>query len=328
MRCDLSIYWIEDTPTWRSATEKLLKLELLDSGISVDFICESNTDTARREIENSCIGFKKYDLFFVDLNISSDIDGTQIINALRKNHIDVDILFYSADKEKDIRDTVSQDFSSFEGVYIANRKTFQEKAIALIEKNARKLLSIQNIRGKLMDCTSENDFIITSYILEKYRTLTKDQKDKLDEVVKEYLVENIAGNAKKIESECARVSEHGIAKIKDFITQPSFIVPLELKYLIFGQMLSMLGEDATKFENYFDKIVKKRNVLAHKKLDICDHADHIKYCDTLSQFKSRQCVEACEECTSSYSIAIDEWDEIRKNANDFSSLFDEILCKL
>ena len=328
MRCDLSIYWIEDTPTWRRATEELLKLELLGSGISVDFICESNTDTAQHEIENSCAGFKKYDLFFVDLNISSDIDGTQIINALRKNHIDVDILFYSADKEKDIRETVSHDFSSFEGVYVANRKTFQEKALALIEKNARKLLSIQNIRGKLMDCTSENDFIITSYILEKYKSLTHDQKDHLDEVVKEYLTQNIAKNAEKIQKEYESISEHGISKIKDFISQPSFVVPLELKYIIFGQMLNMLGEDATKFNSYFEKIVKKRNVLAHKKLDICDKADHIKYCDTLSQFKARSCDGNCENCTGSYAITIDEWNEIRKNANEFSSMFDEILCKL
>lgn len=328
MRHDLSIYWIEDTPTWRGATEKVLKLELLGSGITVDFKCENNTDTARREIENSCIGFKKYDLFFVDLNISSDIDGTQIINALRKNHIDVDILFYSADKEKNIREAVSQDFSSFEGVYIANRKTFQEKAIALIEKNARKLLSIQNIRGKLMDCTSENDFIITSYILEKYKDLTKEQKKELDEIIKEYFNKNIVENAEKIKNECDRISKCGVSKIKDFINQPSFIVPLELKYLIFSSMLTLTGEDCEKFKNYFEKVVKKRNVLAHKKLDICNNADHIKYCDTLSQFKSRQCVEDCTECANAYSISITEWEAIRKDANNFSNMFNDILSKL
>ena len=176
MRYDLLVYWVEDTPTWANSEKDIMRYELQDLGIMVDFKSESNADTAKAEIANSCKGFKKYDLFFIDYNISSDIDGQAIINSLRQNNVDVDILFYSADREKEIRTTISQNLSDFEGVYVANRNTFHEKALALIEKNARKLLSIQNIRGKLMDCTSENDFIIKSYILKKFPELNDDQK--------------------------------------------------------------------------------------------------------------------------------------------------------
>ena len=154
MRYDLLVYWVEDTPTWAKSEKDLMRYELQDLGIMVDFKSEDNADTAKTEIANSCKGFKKYDLFFIDYNISSDIDGQAIINSLRQNNVDVDILFYSADREKEIRSTISQNLSAFEGVYVANRNTFHEKAMALIEKNSRKLLSIQNIRGKLMDCTS------------------------------------------------------------------------------------------------------------------------------------------------------------------------------
>ena len=200
MRYDLLVYWVEDTPTWANSEKDIMRYELQDLGIMVDFKSESNADTAKAEIANSCKGFKKYDLFFIDYNISSDIDGQAIINSLRQNNVDVDILFYSADREKEIRTTISQNLSDFEGVYVANRNTFHEKALALIEKNARKLLSIQNIRGKLMDCTSENDFIIKSYILKKFPELNDDQKKRVVAVINEYMKSTIITQTEQISS--------------------------------------------------------------------------------------------------------------------------------
>lgn len=327
MRYDLLVYWVEDTPTWANSEKDIMRYELQDLGIMVDFISESNADTAKAEIANSCKGFKKYDLFFIDYNISSDIDGQAIINSLRLNNVDVDILFYSADREKEIRTTISQNLSDFEGVYVANRNTFHEKALALIEKNSRKLLSIQNIRGKLMDSTSENDFIIKSYILENFSKLNDDQKTRVVSVINEYMKSTIAPQIDQIDSECKKIDESGISKIKDFMNLPSFIVPLELKYTLFEEIAKELGEDAT-IQNYFNNVVKKRNILAHKKLDICDNLDHIKYCDTLKQFKTRACNTSCDQCTGEFSITVDEWEQIRKDTNAFTLIFDEMLSKL
>ena len=327
MRYDLLVYWVEDTPTWANSEKDIMRYELQDLGIMVDFKSESNADTAKAEIANSCKGFKKYDLFFIDYNISSDIDGQAIINSLRQNNVDVDILFYSADREKEIRTTISQNLSDFEGVYVANRNTFHEKALALIEKNSRKLLSIQNIRGKLMDCTSENDFIIKSYILEKFPKLNDDQKKRVVSVINAYMKSTIVTQTEQIESECKKIDESGISKIKDFMDLPSFIVPLELKYTLFEEIAKELGENAT-IQNYFNNVVKKRNVLAHKKLDICYNLDHIKYCDTLKQFKNRACNTSCDQCTSEFSITVDEWEQIRKDTNAFTLIFDGMLSKL
>ncbi len=327
MRYDLLVYWVEDTPTWANSEKDIMRYELQDLGIMVDFKSESNADTAKAEIANSCKGFKKYDLFFIDYNISSDIDGQAIINSLRQNNVDVDILFYSADREKEIRTTISQNLSDFEGVYVANRNTFHEKALALIEKNSRKLLSIQNIRGKLMDCTSENDFIIKSYILEKFPKLDDEPKMRVVSVINEYMKNSIVTQIEQIESECRKIDESGISKIKDFMDLPSFIVPLELKYTLFEEIAKELGENAT-IQNYFNNVVKKRNVLAHKKLDICDNLDHIKYCDTLKQFKNRACNTACDQCTGEFSITVNEWEQIRKDTNAFTLIFDGMLSKL
>ena len=327
MRYDLLVYWVEDTPTWAKSEKDLMRYELQDLGIMVDFKSEDNADTAKMEIANSCKGFKKYDLFFIDYNISSDIDGQAIINSLRQNNVDVDILFYSADREKEIRSTISQNLSAFEGVYVANRNTFHEKAMALIEKNSRKLLSIQNIRGKLMDCTSENDFVIKSYILEKFPGLSDEQKKRVVAVINKYMKEHIITQTSEIESECKKIDSTGISKIKEFMNLPSYIVPLELKYIIFEEVSKELGDNPS-IQNYFTNVVKKRNVLAHKKLDICDNSDHIKYCDTLSQFKNRVCSSPCDQCPGDFSITVDEWKQIRKDTNAFTLVFDGMLSKL
>ena len=328
MTYDLCVYWIEDTPVWANSVKKLLTYPLHDTGVMVNFISESRVDTAKAEIANSCKGFKKYDLFFIDYNISSDIDGKDIINSLRSNNVDVDILFYSADREKEIRSIIASNLTDFEGVYVANRDTFMEKALALIEKNARKLLSIQNIRGKLMDSTSENDFIIKSYIIEKYKGLNADQKRAVCNAVNEYLSTNVEPNSKKIADTCKEVEECGIKKIKDFISLPSYIVPLELKYLLFKEIAKQYGENTARYDGYFNSVVHKRNVLAHKKLDICDNLDHIKYCDTLSQFKNRVCNQSCDQCDGNFSISLDEWQQVRKQANVFTLIFEDILSKL
>lgn len=328
MRFDLCVYWVEDSKGWSSTIKENMLLELKDEGIAVDFITEENADTAKSEMQNSCRGFKKYDLFFVDYNISSELTGKDIINALRNYDVDVDILFYSMDREKDIREAIAKNLSSYEGVYIANRNTFQEKALNLIHKNVRKLLSIQNIRGKLMDCTSENDFIINSYILENYNKLSPEQKATVDGEVLEYVLENILPQSQRIADFVESLKAGGISKIKDFMKSPSSQVPLELKYKLFELIATQLGGSEVRFEHYFQSVVKKRNVLAHKKLDLCEKQDHIKYCDTLQQYKARACGEQCQSCDNQFSISIEEWTEIRKHANLYSLVFDGMLKKL
>lgn len=328
MRYDLSVYWVEDSTGWCDSIRELMELELCDDGIAVDFVTESNVGTAQNEMENSCKGFKKYDLFFVDFNISSAITGKDIIDSLRKYNVDVDILFYSANREKEIRKTIAENLSSYEGVYIANRDTFQEKALGLIQKNARKMLSIQNIRGKLMDCTSENDFIINSYILESYPKLSAEQKAKVDATVSNYVEVNILPQSNAIKEFSDGLKANGIVRIKDFMKKDSSQVPLKLKYKLFELIASELGESQIRFEHYFESVVKKRNVLAHKKLDLCDKQDHIKYCDTMQQYKARACENQCTGCNNSYSISVDDWTEIRKHANLYSQVFDGMLVKL
>ena len=114
MRYDINVYWVEDTPMWGKTAKELLELNLTEEGIYADFSMESDAQKAKERIENNCTGFKRYDLLFIDYNISSsDYDGAKLIQDLRNNNIDVDILFYSADREKEIKGMVAKNLSSY-----------------------------------------------------------------------------------------------------------------------------------------------------------------------------------------------------------------------
>ena len=329
MRYDINVYWVEDTPMWGKTAKELLELNLAEEGIYADFSMESDAQKAKERIENNCTGFKRYDLLFIDYNISSsDYDGAKLIQDLRNNNIDVDILFYSADREKEIKGMVAKNLSSYEGVYIANRDTFKDKALALLEKNTRRQLSIKSIRGMLMDNTSENDFIVKSYILEKYDDLTDSQKQSVCDAIRQYIVQPQYPSEDKINSFVKKLEENSTIRIKEVLELPNYLVPIELKYIIFNEMVKNIGDVKIDVEKYTQEVVKKRNILAHKKLEICQDLSHIKFCDTLKQYRARKCIERCGQCTDEYTISVEEWNEIRKQTLEFSNSLDAILESL
>lgn len=331
MRVDLNVFWVEDTPTWRIATEKLIKLELDELGLSVKFDEIKSGDHALSIINKNAVGFKKYDLFLIDFNLSSkdDVDGQRIIEVLRGDDVDVDadILFYSQKKEKQIREKIKEDVINFEGIYVCNRNDFVEKVIWLLKKNARRQLSIKNIRGMLMDNTSENDFIVKSYILQKYGKLKPEDRKSINDKVCEYFKNSTHLAQESMVSNVNSLKTNGIEKINEFLQLNSFYVSLELKYLIFKWMIEISGnsEDIVVLENYNKNVVKHRNTLAHKKLEVCEQQSHIKYCDDYKQYLNRACNGGCGNCAGDNKISLQEWESIRKMVLSSSNIFDKIL---
>ena len=187
MRYDLNILWVEDTATYYEETKEILETYAEDNGISLKFHYIQDVNVFFEKIKNNEKGFRLYDIFFIDYSLSSGIVGSQLITDLRAKNMDSDILFYSSDKESEIRRIIEEDIGSFEGVYVANRDNFDDKSYLLINKNARCLTSLSNIRGYLMDQTSENDFTVQSYILYKFDKLTSVQKQEISNILLEYI---------------------------------------------------------------------------------------------------------------------------------------------
>lgn len=184
---DLNILWVEDTSTYYEEAKEILEGYAQDSGISVKFHYIQDVKDFYKKMSNNEDGFKLFDIYFIDYSLSWGIVGSTLISMLRKKKINADILFYSSDKEKSIRETIEKNVGLFEGVYVANKNNFDDKSYMLISKNAKRLTSLSNIRGYLMDQTSENDFTVKSYIMEKFESLTPEQKDEITAILTDYM---------------------------------------------------------------------------------------------------------------------------------------------
>lgn len=331
MRYDLKILWVEDSRVFYDSAKGILIMYAEDNGISLDFEYVEDVEVFIEKIEKETNRFKAYDICFVDYNLSQKILGNDLIKQLKRKELDSDILFYSSEYEPKIREDIREDLSSYEGVYIANRENFEEKANYLITKNARNLTKLSNIRGFLMDQTSENDYIIKSYILRKFAELSTEQKEEISKFILQIVRQSAERFKIKANSLVEQLDEKGIEDIKKFMKNMNDVVPLKLKYQIFEKMITFLGEvsfEEVTLEKYFEDIVKARNNLAHKKLDLCKMQRYIKYYDDIDQFENRKCPKDCKEHTNDNKYSMDDWNEIRKNVQKFGRSIDAVQEKL
>lgn len=331
MRYDMRVLWVEDTPKFYKETKDILEMFAEDMGLVIDFKYIQNVEEFMQNIGNEKNGFKLFDIYFIDYTLSNGVVGDSVIKELRKEEVDADVLFYSSEHERDIRSTIIDDLNSFQGVYIANRDNFEEKSTFLLKKNARRLLALNNIRGLLMDQTSENDYTVNSYILRKFDELTTEQKISISKMLEEYISKKSNELGEQIPEVLEKLKTTGITNIKKTMGLSSYLFPIDLKYRVFQKIMDYLGEDSfseNSLDTYLDKTVKERNKLAHKKLELCKTQQYILYYDTIDQKENRKCPVDCEQHTDQYKISVQEWKEIRKNVIAFGKCFDAVQDKL
>lgn len=331
MRFDINILWIDDSQDWQKQQQELFELTIDDYyGLLHNIEYTPNTDIVIDRLTHEAVGFKLYDLIFVDYNISNTLQGNQIIDMLRKNKVDADILFYSAQDANDLKKIIFEGNGAFEGIYIANRDNFQDKAVSLYEKNIRNLLSLSNIRGFLADKTSENDYVVNSYILRNFDKLSDLDKNEIREKIKNMVESEQEKQAEKRKEYC-KIIERQDLNINKVLRLPAYIIPLKAKYMMFKAVLNARSNttfNEYSIEKYFDEIVNKRNTVAHQKLDVCKQQKYIKHFDNINQYQSNRCPENCSYHTDEHKISIEEWLSIVKLTNVYSKLFDMIAAEL
>lgn len=331
MRYDLKILWVEDTKEFFEEERDILKMSAEELGVALAFEYVENAKIFLEKMEVNASGFKLYDICFVDYNLSQRIFGDVLIKLLRSKRMDSDVLFYSSEYESKIREVIKKDLGAFEGVFTANRDNFEDKANYLINKNARNLTKLSNIRGFLMDQTSENDYTMKSYILRNFDKLSSNEKAEISEFVLDSIKKLVQRFSRNSDILINELETNGINDIKRFMKTMSDIVPLKLKYQIFEKMVIFLEENDFKeisVRQYIDEIVKARNNLAHKKLDICKQQMYIKYYDDIIQFEQRACPETCESHNDDNKYSVRQWNALRKNAQKFGKSMDLIQKRL
>lgn len=333
MRENISILWVEDSKSYYEEAKDILEMHAEDKGIKVNFKYVENAFSLLEELDKQVQGFQIYDICFVDyaLSMPDNKTGENIIRELRQKKVGTDILFYSSENITTIRETIKQDLSSFEGVYVADRDTFEDKSKLLLNKNSKKLYSINNIRGILMNETSENDYIMKSYILKEYSTLLDEQKVEITKLIKEKIL-NKASNIDDISKKLLkRIEDERLLEAKRILSIVNDLLGLKDRYEILEKIIqykSVSDVDSGKIDNYLNKLVDLRNKLAHRKLEICNSCQYVLHYNDINDYEQKHCCSECDDCcvhTGDNKICVEEWNNLKKELIEFGQSMDKLL---
>ena len=145
------ILWFEDDNDWREASEPYINEKLTPFNLNAKIDKYIGNDFHIEQIG----GKNEIDLILMDFNLSHGVHGDELINQIRECNILADILFYSADYPG-MLDKIKQRIEHFSGIYLSDRdESFEDILNKLICKVIRRSQDTVNLRGILMDKTSE-----------------------------------------------------------------------------------------------------------------------------------------------------------------------------
>lgn len=322
MNIKFNVVWIDDTKSYYQGYLPRLK-EVIKSNNLIDNIVyfEGYDEYQQKVLLNFDKDvFNKYDLLLVDYSLSGKT-GDQIINELRDKEIYTDIVFYSSNFSKMTKGIQGKD--QLDGVFLADREVNLNNIINnVIKKNLKRSNDIANIRGLLMDSTSEFDFIARELSIKLFESLDKnDQEEILD------AVDNAIDEAKnRSEKNFVKVkSKSEKNKLIEALKSVQYVMDNKDRYVVFQTILEKTKqynkdkEGNFKADTYACDLIKPRNDLAHQKLYYGECGKKIQ---KATNNNPNKCLEDCDNCESVYDVQ--KCEELRKLMFKYYCLFTEL----
>lgn len=133
MKIDYNILWFEDIPEWYESMIPFVDGYLDSKGFSLIADRKDNSDNLELLLKRN-----EFDLILLDYNLKDGETGDKIIEKVRSFDLYTNVIFYSQDGERKLREILQQ--RGLEGVYCANREgeDFREKLFNVIEITIKK----------------------------------------------------------------------------------------------------------------------------------------------------------------------------------------------
>ncbi len=180
------ILWFEDEISW-FRMEQMRINSILQTHYLIPEI-------ARRDGENFNIlelSGNEFDLILMDFKLAAGATGDKIVTAIRSNDILTDILFYSSE-EQNMLSAIYAAMPTIDGVYLTKRdyEIFTKKAEKLISKIVKRSEDIVNLRGFVLDGSSDFEVRIKEILNIVWNKLGEEEKLELEEAVKKTIKRN------------------------------------------------------------------------------------------------------------------------------------------
>lgn len=308
------ILWYEDQEDWyksmKSAVEDAIKDFELIPIIDFKKTPAINID----EIEKN-----NYDLILVDYNLSNSkngVNGDRVIEQIRNGKIYTDVIFYSEHEEK-LKKIFTQKW--LEGVYVARRekRQFIKKINDITNKNLRRSISPSNLRGIVMDNTSEFDAEIKEIIIKAWQLLDEERKKEIDEYIKNDILKSALETTKENYNKYMQREDMIINDVlQDNIFDSNKKARLLNRFMKLDEDFCKVLKDIFKkhveteqnfCDSYNNEIIKYRNALAHAEKQQAENDIYIgKHDGQDIEFNKQLC------------------DKIRQNLIKYYYLFEEL----
>lgn len=277
MDINYKILWFEDTDesfeTLSRRTERYVN--------SRNLRCNIQRVWGASDFNISDYDLNTYEILIVDLRLSQDSKGYDIIQIIRDGNYVNDVLFYSAEGVDALSKIMEE--HRLEGVFVTDRnnKTFMPKVRQLIDKSIRRSENVINIRGIVMDETSEFDTQMCEIANAAQTLMSEDEIRSLKEYIANHLLNGKVSDSKGL---AEKYVISGDWAISDVIAEHEFNSMMKAKLLNYilnlennvrissavdncrNSLPEIFEGNKIKFVATYDKdILKFRNKLAHVK---------------------------------------------------------------
>jgi hypothetical protein len=278
MSLEYNIFWVEDLDesfdTYSRRIRKYVE--------SKNFRCNIYRIKMQNEFDIEKINLNDFDILIIDYRLGENEDGREIIKSVRQGKYLNDVLFYSGEGEAKLLQLVQE--QALEGVFVSNRdnQVFMPKIEALIDKSIRRTINPINIRGMVMDVTSEFDNVINDIISASWLLLKSDEKDDIEKYIVKNLVEDRRKSVNRFSEKYSEENELAMLELlneREFTSEKSVrllnkILQSENHKIMSARdnSISILVNNETDgeirfYNEYKEGVLDFRNILAHAKFD-------------------------------------------------------------
>ena len=254
MNTFFKILWFEDEVTWFNM-ERLRINSILQEHYLIPEIVRKDGD----DFDISELTGNDYDLIIMDYKLAEGTTGDTVVTAIRENNILTDILFYSSE-EHNMLTAISKGMPPIDGVYLTKRdyNLFTQKAENLINKIVKRSEDIVNLRGFVMDGSSDFEVRIQEILNIVWNKFTEEEKGILEEAVQRTIKRN-EDRDQKTKKKVLEVNPTFPAAVNNihFFSHSDRLYLLEkaIKILLDNYSLSE-EEEFSSFKAYYEKETK------------------------------------------------------------------------
>lgn len=266
MNVKFRILWFEDTPAWLKNEKENVEELLQEHYLIPEIDCFDGED-----IDEGKITDNKYDLILMDYMLAEEKTGDAIAQIIRSNKVLTDILFYSSNTDQ-MYEAIKRGIPELDGIYITKRdtKTFKSKVSGIIQKIIKRSEDIVNLRGFVLDNTSDFETRISSVLLSCYNFFGNNYRETLNQKMQKVINRSIDGKKSSLDEYIKDDNFFEQATENHTLTDISTkLSVLQAAILILKTDFSMPDElCSSKFtEYYMNTIGQYRNKLGHAKAD-------------------------------------------------------------